>query len=154
MFYGASRWGSGVEIPAHDADFYAMKNVPHGNLREVHFYSKIANATLQFYVYTPPDYEKGSKRYPVLYIQHGAGEDEHGWGGQGHAGLILDNLIAEGKANPFIVVMASSYVPGASMDGRGPAPAAQPGASATNAPAGGGGFNFNSARSSMFSSTT
>ena len=121
MFYGASRWGSGVEVPAHDADFYAMKNVPHGNLREVHFFSKIANATLQFYVYTPPDYEKGSKRYPVLYIQHGAGEDEHGWGGQGHAGLILDNLIAEGKAKPFIMVIGNSYIPGMS-GGRGGAP--------------------------------
>ena len=111
MFYGASRWGSGVEVPAHDEDFYAMKNVPHGNLREVHFFSKIANATLQCFVYTPPDYEKGSKRYPVLYLQHGAGEDEHGWGGQGHAGLIMDNLIAEGKAKPFLIVIGNSYIP-------------------------------------------
>ncbi len=126
MFYGASRWGSGVEVPAHDADFYGMKNVPHGNLREVHFFSKIANTTLQCYVYTPPDYEKGTKRYPVLYIQHGAGEDEHGWGGQGHAGLILDNLIAEGKAKPFIMVIGNSYIPGMS-GGRGGAPGAGPG---------------------------
>ncbi|HWC97358.1 MAG TPA: alpha/beta hydrolase-fold protein [Candidatus Sulfopaludibacter sp.] len=125
MFYGASRWGSGVEVPAHDADFYAMKNVPHGNLREVHFYSKVANATLQCFVYTPPDYEKGSKRYPVLYIQHGAGEDEHGWGGQGHAGLIMDNLISEGKAKPFIMVIGTSYIPGMG-GGRGPAPAGPP----------------------------
>jgi len=132
MFYGANRWGSGVEVPAHDEDFYAMKNVPHGNLREVHFFSRIANATLQCFVYTPPDYEKGSKRYPVLYIQHGAGEDEHGWGGQGHAGLILDNLIAEGKAKPFIMVIGNSYIPGtgggrgAVPGGRGAGPAAQP----------------------------
>ncbi len=147
MFYGASRWGSGVEVPAHDADFYAMKNVPHGNLREVHFFSKIANTTLQCYVYTPPDYEKGTKRYPVLYIQHGAGEDEHGWGGQGHAGLILDNLIAEGKAKPFIMVIGNSYIPGIS-GGRGgapvgapaAAPAGQPGAvPPAGAPAGRGG---------------
>jgi enterochelin esterase-like enzyme len=133
MFYGASRWGSGVEVPAHDQDFYAMKNVPHGNLREVHLFSKVANATLQCYVYTPPDYEKGSKRYPVLYLQHGAGEDEHGWGGQGHAGLIVDNLIAEGKARPFLIVIANSYVPGMSAPagrGRGAAPAGQPGAPA------------------------
>src|SRR5581483_3607981 len=114
MFYGASRWGSGVEVPAHDEEFYAMKNVPHGNLREVHFFSKIANASLPCFVYTPPDYERGSKRYPVLYIQHGAGEDEHGWGGQGHAGLIMDNLIAEGKAKPFIMVIGTSYIPGTS----------------------------------------
>jgi enterochelin esterase family protein len=62
MFYGAGRWGSGVEIPAHDEDFYATKDVPHGQLREVHFPSNVAKATLQVYVYTPPDYEKGSKR--------------------------------------------------------------------------------------------
>ena len=142
MFYGASRWGSGVEVPAHDADFYAMKNVPHGQLREVHFFSKIANASLPCYVYTPPDYEKGSKRYPVLYLQHGAGEDEHGWGGQGYAGLIMDNLIAEGKAKPFIIVIGTSYIPGtgglgggrgavpSGAGGRGAAPAGQPGATA------------------------
>ena len=82
VFYGSSRWGSGVEVLAHDEDFYAVKDVPHGQLREVHFFSKTANATLQCYVYTPPEYEKGSKRYPVLYLQHGAGEDEHGWGTQ------------------------------------------------------------------------
>jgi len=133
MFYGASRWGSGVEVPAHDADFYAMKNVPHGNLREVHFFSKIANASLQCFVYTPPGYEKGSKRYPVLYIQHGAGEDEHGWGSQGHAGLIMDNLIAEGKAKPFIMVIGNSYIPGTG-GGRGAAPGAPAGRGA--APAG------------------
>jgi enterochelin esterase-like enzyme len=133
MFYGASRWGSGVEVPAHDEDFYALKNVPHGNLREVHFFSKIANASLPCYVYTPPDYEKGSKRYPVLYIQHGAGEDEHGWGGQGHAGLIMDNLIAEGKAKPFIMVIGTSYIPGTAGPGgpgRGAAPAGPPPAAA------------------------
>lgn len=136
MFYGASRWGSGVEVPAHDAEFYAMKNVPHGNLREVYFFSKIANATLRCYVYTPPEYEKGSKRYPVLYIQHGAGEDEHGWGEQGHAGLILDNLIAAGKTKPFIMVIGNSYIPGMSGGrggapaGRGAPPAGQPGAAA------------------------
>jgi hypothetical protein len=137
IFYGASRWGSAVEVPARDRDFYGLKDVPHGQLREVHFYSKIAKATLQCYVYTPPDYEKGTKRHPVLYLQHGAGEDEHGWGGQGHAGVIMDNLIAEGKAKPFLIVISNSYLvtggagpgrggaPGAV--GRGPAPAGQPG---------------------------
>jgi enterochelin esterase family protein len=142
MFYGASRWGSGVEVPAHDADFYEMKNVPHGNLREVHFFSKIANTTLQCYVYTPPDYEKGTKRYPVLYIQHGAGEDEHGWGGQGHAGLILDNLIAEGKTKPFLMVIGNSYIPGMSGGrgaagagtGRGAAPVGTPAAAPAGQP--------------------
>jgi len=113
-FYGASRWGSGIEVPAKDQDFYALKNVPHGQLRQTLYYSTNANAVLQCFVYTPPDYEKDpSKRYPVLYLQHGGGENETGWGQQGHAGLIMDNLIAEGKARPFIIVMASSYVPGA-----------------------------------------
>lgn len=64
VFYGSSRWGGAVEIPAHDQDFYALKNVPHGQLREVHDFSKVANATLQSFVYTPPDYEKGAKRSP------------------------------------------------------------------------------------------
>jgi enterochelin esterase family protein len=112
-FYGAGRWGSGVEVPAADEDFYALKNVPHGDLRQVLFYSKNAKTTLRCFVYTPPDYDKNpSKRYPVLYLQHGGGEDETGWGQQGRTGLIMDNLIAEGKAKPFIIVMASSYVPG------------------------------------------
>jgi enterochelin esterase family protein len=127
-FYGASRWGSGLEVPAQDRDFYALKNVPHGQLRQTLFYSESAKAVLRCFVYTPPDYEKEpAKRYPVLYLQHGGGEDETGWGNQGHAGLIMDNLIAEGKAQPFIMVMASSYVPGSS-DGFGR------GAVATNDP--------------------
>jgi len=130
-FYGSSRWGSGIEIPAHDQEFYALKDVPHGQLREVHFFSKIANASLQAYVYTPPDYEKGAKRYPVLYLQHGAGEDEHGWGGQGYTARIMDNLIAEGKAKPFIIVIGNSYIPGTAQGGRGGPPAGRaPGAPA------------------------
>ena len=88
------------------------------------YYSKSANANLRCFVYTPPDYEKDpSKRYPVLYLQHGGGEDETGWGSQGHAGLILDNLIAAGKARPFIIVMANSYVPGGAADRGRRAPA-------------------------------
>src|ERR1041385_989361 len=76
FFYGASRWGSGVEVPAHDREFYALKDVPHGQLRQILYFSKNANADLRCFVYTPPDYEKdSSKRYPVLYLQHGGGED-------------------------------------------------------------------------------
>ncbi len=139
-FYGGSRWGSGLEVPAQDQDFYAVKDVPHGQLRQNLYYSKNAKANLRCFVYTPPDYERDpSKRYPVLYLQHGGGEDDTGWGNQGRAGLIMDNLIAEGKARPFIIVMANSYVPGAASPNRGPAPAAQPSA------AGGPGrrsFNF------------
>jgi enterochelin esterase-like enzyme len=106
FFYGASRWGSGIEIPAKDQDFYALKNVPHGQLREDFYFSKSTNTTSRIFVYTPPDYDKDTtKRYPVLYLQHGMGEDETGWGNQGHANLIMDNLIAEGKARSFIIVM-------------------------------------------------
>ena len=80
--------------------------MPHGELREVLYFANSTNSTRRCFVYTPPDYDKDpSKRYPVLYLQHGAGEDETGWGNQGHANLIMDNLIAEGKAKPFIIVM-------------------------------------------------
>ena len=97
-FYGAGRWGSAIEIPAQDEDFYALKNVPHGQLRQSLYFSKSTNTTRRCFVYTPPDYDKDtSVRYPVLYLQHGAGEDETGWGNQGHANLIMDNLIAAGK---------------------------------------------------------
>jgi enterochelin esterase-like enzyme len=105
-FYGASRWGSGIEIPAKDQDFYAMKNVPHGQVSEVPYYSKSTGSMRRCFVYTPPGYNKDSKkRYPVLYLQHGGGEDETGWSRQGRANIIMDNLVAEGKAKPFIIVM-------------------------------------------------
>jgi enterochelin esterase-like enzyme len=105
-FYGASRWGSGIEIPAKDQDFYAMKNVPHGQVIEKIYYSKENDAMRRCFIYTPPGYnEDTNKRYPVLYLQHGGGEDETGWSNQGHANLIMDNLIAEGKTVPFIIVM-------------------------------------------------
>jgi enterochelin esterase-like enzyme len=106
FFFGAGRWGSGIEVPAKDADFYALKNIPHGQLRENLYYSKSTDRTRRCFVYTPPDYDKDtSKRFPVLYLQHGAGEDETGWGSQGRANLIMDNLIDAGKAKPFIIVM-------------------------------------------------
>ena len=105
-FYGAMRWGSGIEVPAYDQDFYALENVPHGQIRQVLFPSKSTNTLRRAFVYTPPDYGKDlDKRYPVLYLQHGWGEDETGWPNQGKANLIMDNLIAEGKTKPFIIVM-------------------------------------------------
>jgi enterochelin esterase-like enzyme len=122
-FYGGSRWGSAVEVPASDQDIYGLKNVPHGQLQQTLYFSKHADAVLRCFVYTPPDYDKDpSRRYPVLYLQHGGGEDETGWGSQGHAGLIMDNLIATGKAKPFIIVMANSYVPNATAPSRGGSP--------------------------------
>ncbi len=106
FFFGAGRWGSAIEIPAKDGDFYALKNVPHGQLRVNLYFSKSTNTTRRCFVYTPPDYDKNtSARYPVLYLQHGAGEDETGWGDQGRANLIMDNLIAAGKCKPFLIVM-------------------------------------------------
>jgi enterochelin esterase-like enzyme len=104
-FYGSTRWESGIEIPAHDQDFYALKNVPHGNVQQVLFPSKSTSTSRRAYVYTPPGYGKSSKKYPVLYLQHGWGEDETAWSNQGRANLIMDNLIAENKIKPFIIVM-------------------------------------------------
>lgn len=105
-FYGSTRWESGIEIPAHDADFYALKNVPHGNVSQVLFPSPSTQTQRRAFVYTPPGYDKNqSERYPVLYLQHGWGEDETAWTNQGHANLIMDNLIAAGKTRPFIIVM-------------------------------------------------
>lgn len=104
-YYGASRWGSGIEVPAKDQDFYALKNVPHGEVREQIYFSKSNNSMRRCFVYTPPGYNKDNKRYPVLYLQHGGGENETGWSSQGHTNLIMDNLIAEAKTTPFIIVM-------------------------------------------------
>ena len=150
-YYGASRWGSGIEVPAKDQDFYALKNVPHGQLREVFYSSKTTNSTRHCFVYTPPNYDQEpNQRFPVLYLQHGMGENETGWGNQGHANLILDNLIAEGKAKPFIIVMENGGGIGGPRRG-GPPTNAPPGGAAntTNGAAargpggfGGRGFNF------------
>ncbi|MGF7229799.1 alpha/beta hydrolase-fold protein [Arachidicoccus sp.] len=105
-FYGSTRWESGIEIPAHDQDFYALKDVPHGNVVQILFNSKSTHSQRRAFVYTPPGYNKNiSKKYPVLYLQHGWGEDETAWSNQGRVNLIMDNLIAEGKTKPFIIVM-------------------------------------------------
>ncbi|MFN8345417.1 MAG: alpha/beta hydrolase-fold protein [Spirosomataceae bacterium] len=103
-FYGSVRWESGIEIPAKDQDFYALKNVPHGNVQQVLFPSPSTGTSRRAFVYTPAGYEKGKDKYPVLYLQHGWGEDETAWMNQGRANLIMDNLIAEGKIKPFIIV--------------------------------------------------
>jgi enterochelin esterase-like enzyme len=116
-YYGSTRWESGIEIPAHDADFYAFKDVPHGKVQQIIFPSKTTGKMCRAFVYTPPDYDKDlSRRYPVLYLQHGWGEDETAWWNQGHANLIMDNLISENKARPFIIVM--TY--GLTNEGGGP----------------------------------
>jgi enterochelin esterase-like enzyme len=105
-YYGSVRWESGIEIPAPDQDFYLLKDVPHGNVQQILFPSKSTSTSRRAFVYTPPSYYKDqSQRYPVLYLQHGWGEDETAWSNQGRANLIMDNLIAEGKIQPFIIVM-------------------------------------------------
>jgi enterochelin esterase family protein len=114
-FFGWGRQTSGVEVPEPGADYYEARNVPHGQVR-LHLESKVTGAWRQAYVYTPPDYDANVKvRYPVLFLQHGAGENATSWTKQGRAHLILDNLIASGKARPMIVVMDTGYAtrPGA-----------------------------------------
>ena len=124
-FYGASRWGSAIEIPAPDQDIYAIKDVPHGLVSQKTYFSKVTNSWRRCFVYTPAEYDKNTtKRYPVLYLQHGSGEDETGWPTQGKANFILDNLIAAGKAVPMIIVMDNGYAVKASQTapGRGAFP--------------------------------
>ena len=107
-FYGCSMMTSGVEIPypAEKADRYQLKaNVKHGEVSRVRYQSKVTGKWKNIYVYTPAGYATSGKRYPVLYLQHGGGEDERGWSNQGLTDIILDNLIAEGKAEPMIVAM-------------------------------------------------
>jgi enterochelin esterase-like enzyme len=102
-YFGSCRWESGIEIPAHDADFYADKATEHGKVVKVLFPSASSKDCRPAFVYLPPQYD-GKKKFPVLYLQHGWGEDETAWMTQGHANLIMDNLIAEGKCKPFIIV--------------------------------------------------
>ncbi len=105
-FYGSTRWESGIEVPAGDQDFYAQKDVPHGRVEQVLFPSKSTGTVRRAFVYTPPGYDRDpAGRYPVLYLQHGWGEDETAWSNQGRAHLIMDNLIAAGKTRPFLIVM-------------------------------------------------
>ncbi len=146
-FIGYGHMCNGFEIPEPGVDFYDMKDVPHGNVLIKNYFSKTASAWRHIFVYTPPDYDKSrSKRYPVLYLQHGGGEDERVWIEMGRANLILDNLIAAGKAKPMIIVMETSTVGGAGMGGtrRGGGPAggtnAAPARGGFGGPGGRGGF--------------
>lgn len=105
-YYGASRWGSGIEVPSADQDFWQVKNVPQGSVSEVFYRSTYTEKMRRCHVYLPAEYYTNpTKKFPVLYLQHGMGENEYGWAEQGHTAQILDNLIAEGKAVPCIIVM-------------------------------------------------
>ena len=109
-FYGVGKDSTGIEVPEKGSAYYLVAAVPHGEVREHWYYSRITEKWRRCFVYTPPGYDSDVKvRYPVLYLQHGAGEDETGWIRQGHANFILDNLVAAGKARPMIVVMDSGY---------------------------------------------
>ncbi len=109
-FFGGGKDVSGLEVPEAGATYYSAQDVPHGQVREIWYDSKVTGTWRHALVYTPPGYDvKTSERYPVLYLQHGGGEDESGWTKQGHANFILDNLIAAGAAKPMILVMAYGY---------------------------------------------
>jgi enterochelin esterase family protein len=129
-FFGMNKVVSGIEIPEEGVNFYDIKNVPHGEVRSVWYYSASTGENRHAYVYTPAKYDKDStSRYPVLYLQHGMGEDRRAWSNQGRANFILDNLIAEGKAKPMIIVMedggiAAGIGGGARRPAAGPAQAA------------------------------
>ena len=141
-FFGAGNVRSGIEIPDPGVSFYDLKDVPHGEIR-MRWYTTASGETRQAFVYTPPGYDQNTKtRYPVLYLQHGMGEDRRAWPTQGRTNLILDNLIAEKKAVPMIVVMEDGGItPGAAGArggaGRGAAPAGGGGPPAAAPPAGG-----------------
>jgi enterochelin esterase-like enzyme len=105
-FYGMGRMASGIEVPFTGDDYYAIKDVAHGEIRINRYYSTVLKKWRQFYIYTPAGYDINTgAKYPVLYILHGGGEDERGWAAQGKTDLIMDNLIAEKKAKPMLVVM-------------------------------------------------
>jgi len=109
-FFGGDRPASAVEVPEPGSTYYSAQDVPHGEVREVWYNSKVTGSWRHALVYLPPKYDtQNGARYPVLYLQHGAGEDETGWVRQGHANFILDNLIAAGSCKPMIVVMAYGY---------------------------------------------
>jgi enterochelin esterase-like enzyme len=107
-FFGYDKQTSGVEVPEAGVDFDQAKAVPHGNVQMHWYHSKVTGESRRAMVYTPPGYDRNpATKYPVLYLQHGGGEDETGWTKQGHVNFILDNLIAAKKAVPMIVVMES-----------------------------------------------
>ena len=105
-FFGGGMWSSAIEIPAADADFYSHKNVPQGDVRIQWYFSTVTQQWRRCLIYTPPEYDaKTSERYPVLYLLHGWGENEWGWTLQGHVDQIMDNLLADKKVRPMLIVM-------------------------------------------------
>ena len=110
-FFGVGKMCSGIEVPEDGVDYYYTKDVPHGEVSSCIYFSKLSNKWRRCFVYTPPAYGNGKNtRYPVLYLQHGMGEDERGWSNQGRMNNIIDNLIAEGKCKPMIIVMDNGNI--------------------------------------------
>src|SRR5688572_15216739 len=136
-FFGSGNVRSGIEIPEAGVNFYEIKNVPHGQIR-THWYHTASGEVRQAYVYTPPGYDTSrNTRYPVLYLQHGMGEDRRAWPNQGRTNFILDNLIAEKLAVPMLVVMEDGAItPGMGGAGAGPARGNAPGRGGNAAPGG------------------
>lgn len=125
-YFGYGKPTSGIEIPSEDEDFYLIKNIPHGEIREHWYFSEITGKWRRAFVYTPPDYDKSpGKQYPILYLLHGMGENERGWSLQGHMSIIMDNLINEGKTTPMIVIMDN----GTAVDKNAPVVKEKPSAS-------------------------
>ncbi len=115
-FYGMGRMASGIEIPFREGGYYELRDVPHGDIRKKRYYSQVTRGWRDIYVYTPPGYDQSTTEYPALYILHGGGEDERGWGMQGRTDLIMDNLIAEGAAKPMLAVMPDANMPGKAFE--------------------------------------
>ena len=109
-FYGCSRWSSAIEIKEEGMDAFEVQNVAHGEINTVYYYSKVEEAWRPLMVYTPAGYDTSKMDYPVVYIQHGGGEDHRGWMEQGRTAQIMDNLIAAGKARPMVIVSSNSNV--------------------------------------------
>jgi enterochelin esterase family protein len=109
-FYGTGRMSSAIEIPEDGADFYKIKDVPHGEIISRIYFSNVTGSWRNMNIYVPAGYNSSVEKFPVLYIMHGGGEDERGWAVQGKTDIILDNLIAEGKAKPMIIVMLNGNV--------------------------------------------
>jgi enterochelin esterase-like enzyme len=151
-FFGSGWRNSGIEIPEQGVDYYSAKDVPRGEVRSRWYFSKVTGKWRRCYVYTPPDYDTNVKaRYPVLYLMHGWGENQEGWHIQGRMDFIMDNLIAEKKAKPMLVVMDNLNAVKPGEDGSlfnargfgGPSPAKpQPGRGTQGPPAGRGGSPF------------
>ena len=118
-FYGMGRMASGIEIPFAGGAYYSLKDVPHGDVRIKRYYSAVTNSWRTFYIYTPPGYDNSNDKFPVLYLLHGGGEDQRGWAAQGKTDLILDNLVAEKKATPMLVVMMDGNFAGGGLAGFG-----------------------------------